>query len=169
MNKSIPTIFGCPLWEGKISRKMAKKYFSRWKYSMMDTYRWQSKVIVNGKPFNETGVGDLINSCSGFNETIAKIIPDYRNFGRGYVLIGIDVVNDRGGYCSIKHCGVEPPWSREMIEKYHVSFLKKYILNQEEPFPISKTRSEEIDKALRQIALIEAGEHICDEQGIKFQ
>lgn len=171
MNKSIPTVFGCPLWYGKISRKVAKRYLASFKYSMMDTYRWQKKIIVNGKPFNETVIGDLVNDCSGFNVEVKDIRPEYRNVGKGYVLIGIDLTNHNGGSCSIKHCGVEPPKSREAIEKEHVKFLKEYDLGEGgrkwyEGQP--DKYAESIDKALKQITLIEAGEHICDERGVKF-
>lgn len=153
----VPTLFGQPLWYGRIKKRVAKKYLNRWSIGYILRY--------NQKKFATLGIGDLINNCSGFNVEITEIEPEYRSVGNGFVLSGIHFWTSRGG-CSLCHCGIEAELSRENIEQEHVKFLKEYYApNGGASVWFGDKFPEEIEKANKTIALLESGGHIADERG----
>lgn len=98
----IPAIIGRPLWFGKIKRRVAKKHLS---------------VSLRNSSLANVKRGDLIFSCTGFNVRVAETRPYYKRVGKGFVLTDIEITTDSGGLCSLIHCGVEAPHSREDIIK----------------------------------------------------
>ena len=114
-----PKILNCPLWYGKIRRRVAKKHLPK---CFRDKF-WVAS-LANLKE------GDMINDCSGYNVKIFKIEPIYKRVGKnGQVLVDIDItVNEWGGSCSLRSCGIIPALSREMI----VQRMKKFIDRQKE-------------------------------------
>lgn len=109
----IPKAFGIFLWKG-VKKRIAKKTINRWyKYRFL-------------KEFKNYGIGSLIQDCSGLNVIIKEIDPKIILFKNGYVVYDIDFINERGGSCSLIHCGVDHPISKEEAEKY-----RNFILNNE--------------------------------------
>lgn len=166
----IPSIFGFPLWEGNIKNRVATKKMNRYKYSMLDTYKWRKK----NQPDFVLKVGGLINDCSGFNIEIAEILPDYWQVkGKAaFMLQDFTIVSTTGGNCSFKHCGVEMPLSQEEVERRHVNWLKSYFDGghaerwhggQTDKFLAEK------EKADKEIQLIESGGHITDSRGVRIK
>lgn len=105
--KSIPTIFGFPLWYGKIKNRIAKKHL----FGVL-----KCKAFI--KAFSNFKEGDLIQNCSAFNIHIGKFFPCYCKHGNGFVLVDIDIESDTGAGCSLQNCGIDLPKSRENILKY---------------------------------------------------
>ncbi len=115
--KNIPVVFGFPLWYGNIKRRVAKKYINS--YSIAWTLK--DKCFANYK------VGDIINDCSGKNIRIAKMEPEYLYRAGGFVLLDIIFVNEKGGCCSFKSCGIEEPKSREIIENNYIKYMDEWF------------------------------------------
>ena len=124
----IPKVLGCPLWFGKIKRRVAKKYLGKGSV-------WRdTKFLAKMADMKE---GDLFRDCSAFNVRLAEIEPFYRKVGKGWVLMDIDLTNDKGGSCSFYHCGVEPAWSREDTLAYWVESVKHWLA-QDDPWHMAK-------------------------------
>lgn len=101
----VPAVMGCPLWVG-VKPRVAKKYLAP---------LWRSHLCAS---MAQTGVGDLVRDCSGFNVRVSKVEPVYRRAGSGTVLHDIEITNENGGLCSFLHCGVEAAVSREATIAY---------------------------------------------------
>jgi hypothetical protein len=157
---SVPTIFGCPLWLGKIKRRVAKKYLNRW--SIGYQLRKRGKLIAT------LDIGDLINDCSGFNGTIIEIDPMYRRVAGGDVLVDVDLTTSNTG-CSLTSCGVTEEQPREVVEANHLSFLENWFFG--EPGKVwfggldNPEHKDKIDRAKRKLDILKSGGHITDERG----
>lgn len=160
MSKRIPTLFGCPLWMGKIKKRVAKKYLNRWSIGYIAKH--------NLAKFSKLGVRDLINDCSGFNVEITKVNPEYVHVGKGKVLIDITFDTD-GGSCSLTHCGIESELSREEVEKQHVEFLQSWFNSGDAATWYGGEDSSDYKLRLaaknKKMDILQRGGHITDERG----
>lgn len=160
MSKKNYTLFGCPLWLGKIKKRVAKKYINRWSIGYIAKH--------NLAKFSKLGVGDLINNCSGFNVLITKINPEYVHVGNGKVLIDITFDTDSGS-CSLTHCGIKSELSREEVEKQHVEFLKSWFDSGHAARWYGSEESPDYQLRLaaknRKMDILQNGGHITDERG----
>ena len=118
-------------------------------------------------------LGDLINDCSGFNRHVKTITPDRWKTGQGWFIQDIDFLTLEGGCCSLLHCGVTGPKTREYIEKNYLEFLNCWLVSEKGAkqwyggLDNSKYK-EEIDKLMRTWEDLKAGKHICDEFGVLY-
>lgn len=147
-------IYSLPIWKN-VKRRVAKKYLKRYASDWMLDPR--AKVFANLKP------GDIVNTCSGFNNKIKQIIPYYFAVGKGQVLFSIDLVMEKGSVCDAQMCGVEPARSREDIEAEMLQFYKQ-ILKEERFF---SPKDKEITE--KNLAILESGGHIADENGMRLK
>lgn len=158
---SVPTIFGYPLWGGKIKRRVAKKYLNRWRLGKL--------INKLGLKYFDLKEGDLVNDCTGFNGSIIEIEPYYHPVGRAMVMVDVDLTTSNTG-CSLIHCGVCHPLSREEIEKQTLSFLENWTFGE----PGKKwygdldapENREQITQARKKLDILKSGGHITDEQGV---
>jgi hypothetical protein len=127
--KQISVVMGCPLWLGKVKARVAKKH-------LIGVFRNRAYLTE----MSQIKPGDLISDCSSFNVRVASVEPRYytpsaRWVGgtlrtlRFRVLVDIDITNDKGGICSLAHCGVELPRSREDIIRDWEERIPWYIAN----------------------------------------
>jgi hypothetical protein len=156
----IPIILGFPLWRGKIKNRVAKKILTRWRQGWM----------LHSKMSN-LGIGDFVNTCTGYNSRIGKLTPEYFtiNSNGGQILGDITIESDKCGHCSLSNCGVEPKLSQEEIEKRKVEFLREYTLGELGEIWFGKGSQKHLDAIARAnhiISLIESGEHITDQDGV---
>lgn len=158
----IPTIFGYPLWRGKIKKRIAKKYLRRYRME-----RFFKPDVM--KRFTDLGIGSYVNDCSGFNGKITEMYPTYRRIGKGKgaVLLDVDFQTENTG-CCLGSCGVEPALSQEEVEKRTLAHLKAWTLSDggktwygegTEDYLKAVARANQI------IKVIEEGGHITDEFG----
>jgi hypothetical protein len=155
----IPTIFGFPLWRGKIKRRVAKKYLTKWRQGWM----------LHAPQFAHLGVGDFVNDCSGQNGRILKCRPEYFPVGnRGAtILSNVDFVTENTG-CSLVGCGVEPKLSQEEIEKRMVDHHLNWTLSQGAKTWFgegSPDYQKAVERANLIISTIESGSHVVDQDG----
>jgi hypothetical protein len=153
---SIPTIFGFPLWRGKIKKRVAKKYLA-------------NSMLRRSKLFRSTTVGDYVNDCTGRNGKIITIEPIYRRIGKGVgaFLIDLDIQTENTG-CSFLSCGVEPKLSREVIEARHLSFLQNWTKGDGGRTwygADTAAYDQALARANKAITALTSGEHIFDEDG----
>lgn len=151
----IPTLFGYPLWYGKVKNRRAKKIL----------VKNQFYHILKAQPaFSNMKIGDVVNTCDGFNHKIYNIIPEYQQIGKGFYLINIDlVIDDQGKTCSLGFCGIAPAYSRDKIESNYFSHYKEFQ---------RKIETDEnyqghflSERVKNRIAILENGGHICDDYG----
>jgi hypothetical protein len=154
---SVPVIFNFPLWKGKIKRRVAKKYLTKWRQTWM----------MKNESLTHLGVGDFINDCSGFNGKISKLYPEYISVSKGFVLSDVDI--DTGNRsCSLCNCGVEPKLSQIEIEKRIVEYHKEYTLTALGEHWYGKGSDKynaAVDHANNVINHIESGHHITNDDG----
>jgi hypothetical protein len=158
----IPTILGCPLWKGKISKRLAKKYLRKFQNS------WMLKSNVQ-KEMANLDIGDYINDCTGLNGQIKEIFPIYRRIGmgKGAVLIDVDITSANTG-CSLCHCGIQPAQSQKDIEDRKLSFAKNWILGEGGETWYGKDspkHQEAVANAKAMIAILESGGHVTTDKG----
>jgi hypothetical protein len=154
---SVPTVFNFPLWKGKIKRRVAKKYLTKWRQSWM----------LKNKSLSHLGIGDFINDCSGFNGKILTLEPDYISVSKGFVLCDVDIQTSNTS-CSLISCGVESKISQSLIENRIVKFHKEYTLTELGEHWFGKGSDDHkiaIEHANRIINQIESGNHITTEDG----
>ncbi|HYX19584.1 MAG TPA: hypothetical protein VFA98_01920 [Thermoanaerobaculia bacterium] len=165
MTNKIPTMFGFPLWRGKIKRRVAKKHLRRVRSAWMLSRRAQSA-------FAKLGVGDFINDCTGHNGRIASMVPLYVGFPGGAVLADVDFQTSNTG-CSLQSCGVESKLPRAEVERRMLEFARGWTLDESgEPGTAKHWYGEDVeaygraaDRARRMIAEIDSGGHVVDEDG----
>jgi hypothetical protein len=107
MKTDIPKPFGFPAYFGKISRRRAKKAIRRTKWHTP----WDQFKELDGFK-----VGDLVETCSYFNEKVLAVEARYRKIGKAYILQDISFTCEHTP-CSLIHCGIGAPISREKAEK----------------------------------------------------
>lgn len=117
----IPTLFGFPLWYGKIKNRVAKKYL---------IHNLRIKDYIN--PVSQLKVGDFVRNCSGFNIKIAKLTPEYFRVGKGFVLYDVEIINSNGGCCSFINCSIEPALPRDKIIERYEKMLEYWKANVDE-------------------------------------
>jgi hypothetical protein len=117
-----PTLFGFPVWKGKIKRRTVKKYLCRFRRSwFLQKYAQREFSILN--------IGDFVNDCTELNGRILQIFPAYYYVrGGGSVLVDIDLQTTNTS-CSLVSCGIEPKLSREKIEIRRIEHLKWWALD----------------------------------------
>lgn len=154
----IPTIFGFPLWRGKIKNRIAKKRLTRWHQGWM----LRSELA-------DLGVGAIINDCSGQNGRVLELSPEYRTVGRrgGEILSDVIIVTDGIGGCSLCNCGIEPQLSQEVIEKRMVEHARGWTLGVggKTWYGDSPKYPAIIEQANLIISTVESGGHITDHNG----
>jgi len=77
--------------------------------------------------------GDLVSTCKGFNERIAKIIPCWGGGGRlrrGRYIYNFEIITECGHSCSLIHCCTVPTETREAINQYWVELSEVYPENE---------------------------------------
>lgn len=156
MGTAKQTILGFPLWRGKIKRRVAKKYFNRYRLAWM----LQTKATAAYK----LTIGDYVNDCSGFNGKIQSLEPAYRQVGKGSILIDVDLQTTNTG-CSLNSCGVEPALSRELIETQQAEHLREWSLGSGGKTWFGDEWEARAEHARKILALLESGDHIADELG----
>lgn len=62
--------------------------------------------------------GDLISTCKGYNERIAKITPDKYTYRKGWVIVDFDIITTVGSSHSLISCCSFPLETREQIIEY---------------------------------------------------
>lgn len=159
----VPKLFGFPLWYGKIKRRQAKKYLNSYSYSTL----WFAR---NKPQFAGMSIGDVVNTCDGFNHKIHDLIPQYIRRGNGYILVDIDmVINEFGGMCSLTNCGISTGKSREYIESSYAWFLDSWLFGGAGATwygGLDNPRyQKEISRLTNRYDTIKSGAHICDERG----
>lgn len=142
----IPNIFGFPIWVN-LKRRIAEKHLK--KYTLFRLWKKQAQT----QAVSQLGVGDWINDCSGYNTCIVELVGVYRPVGKGSVLMDIEIKNERGGYCSVAHCGVEPAILRPELEKNKLELYQYWI-----------SKGEDYSNDPKYLALI-GGAHITDVNG----
>lgn len=160
--KNIPTIFGYPLWEGKIKRRIAKKYLNSWSFGKHVKY-WT-------ETFATYGVGSIINDCSGYNGKIVDMWPNYRPLlGKGWILVGVDFTTTNTG-CSLLHCGIEKALTREQIETSQLQSLTDWLVNGGADQWYGDTKDPVLLNQLKvandKFVALKNGQHIVDELGM---
>jgi hypothetical protein len=153
----IPTILGFPLWKGKIKRRVAKKYLSKFKQTWM----------LKADHLSRLGIGDFVNNCSGFNDLILKMRPQYVACGGGQVIIDVDLMTENTG-CSLCCCGIEPKLSREVVEQRLVDHYRKWTLGEYGKLWFGEGSPDyvkAVEHANLIISTIEAGQHVTNEDG----
>lgn len=161
----IPTMFGFPLWRGKIKRRLAKKHLRSVRSAWMLSRSAQAA-------FARLGLGDFINDCTGLNGRIISMTPLYAGCHGGSVLADVDLQTSNTG-CSLQSCGIEPKLPREEVERRKLEFAREWVLDESgEPGTAkfwygSDTKAYEraADFARRMIAEIDSGGHVVDEDG----
>jgi hypothetical protein len=158
----IPTMFTFPLWKGKIKKRVAKKRLKRFSNGWMMEPQAQAKL-------SSLRVGDFVNDCTGNNGKIKKLYPIYRRIGKGHGAVLLDVdLDTTNTSCSLCSCGIEPKLTREHIEARKVEFLKEWTLGDAGEHWFGKDTEQHlaaIERANKVISVIEAGGHVCDEDG----
>lgn len=155
-----PTLFGFPLWEGRIRKRVAKKYLNRRTIGYL--YRRYRTHFANA------GVGTIINDCSGFNGDVINITPYYWRAPGGDVLGDIDFTTTNTG-CSLIHCGIEPELPREEVEARHLQYLEGWFFGEGGRMwfgDLSDPKNkDEVDLANLKLEVLKSGGHITDEHG----
>lgn len=157
----IPTLFGVPLWKGKIKARLAKKYLNGspigWFLKRENHYR-----------FKDLKIGDLVNDCSGRNGEILEITPEYCNTRIGQILYDIDLLTTNAG-CSLIHCGIEVGISREQVEQRFIVFMDDWFFGEDGKIWYggldNPKYQDEINLAKKKYEVIKNGGHITDERG----
>ncbi len=173
INKDTPTIFGYPLWMGRISKRVAKKYSNDYP-RLLNWYKRHRHLseVQNLK------IGSIINDCSGFNIRIAEIHPeyqatrfekDYRN-PRSVILYGFDFTSTRGGSCSLLHCGIEFGITQAEVERRHLEHIRSWLKDSGNATWYGGLESEGYlrakDKFEKQLTVLENSKHITDSDGV---
>lgn len=158
----VPTLFGFPIWRGKVKRRIVKKYLRRFhrQHTLSDEYR---------KRFDGYGTGSYVNDCSGLNGKITEMTPCYYSVGRrgGEILVDVDFMTTNTG-CSLASCGVEPALDREVIEKRILEHHQRWTLGEGGEFWYGKGTEQyqkATDHARKIIDVILSGGHVVTEQG----
>lgn len=145
------------------------KHYSRLAFVRLVSKRLQKRILwaLSLKP------GDLVNGCSGFNHRVAEVKPEIWQTGKGWYISNVDFVMQDGACCSLLHCGVSTPLSRDEIENEHLKFLNYYLTNPKGAAQWyggldNPKYKDEIDKLIRTWEILKNGEHICDEYGVKL-
>ena len=157
----VPTLFGFPIWEGRIKRRVAKKHLRRWGIS-----RFLDPKFL--KRYEGYGVGSYINDCTGFNGKILSITPEYRGLsglGGAVILMDLDFQTENTG-CCFRSCGVEPALSREVIEARMLDFTKNWALGEGGKTWYGKDYDKEAERARNIVSILESGGHVADEFGV---
>lgn len=168
----IPTLFGFPLWYGKIRARTAKKHIHR---ETINHFLNPSRY----KFFRDMKVGDIVNDCSGMNRRIVSVFPEYyspysrqwpRHHISGMILFDVDLRTTHSG-CSLISCGIERPKSREVIERDYVKYTEEWLANEEEMiyYRSSDHLQKKIIRAQKRIAAVKAGGHFTDEDGLVLE
>jgi hypothetical protein len=163
------TLFGFPIWIGRIKRRRVKKH--------LGGRRWLLSEEKQSE-FSRLGVGDFVNDCTGLNGRILEVRPCYFGVGRAgsSYLYDVDLVTTNTS-CSLCSCGVEPKLSREEIERRKVEFAKVWALDESgEPGTAKYWYGEDVAayertvaNSKRMIAEIESGGHVLDEDGMLLE
>lgn len=98
--------------------KIQKKYFNR--------FNWTISCI-------KVKIGDIVNSCDGFNHKIDDLHPRYTSFNGVYILNDIDLYFDDGSSCSLKYCGIENKKSKQEIVENNIKMVEAGLKNSENP------------------------------------
>lgn len=156
-----PSLFGFPIWTGKVKRRVAKKYLRRFRreHTLRSEYQ---------RTFSGISVGSYVNDCSGMNGRIVSMTPCYHPVGRGAaVLVDVDFMTTNTG-CSLASCGVEPALSREVIEKSILEHHKEWTLGDGGKTwygTDTEKYAKAVEHAQRVISTLENGGHVVSELG----
>jgi hypothetical protein len=144
------SIFGIPLWFGKIKDRVAKKKLAN------------SNILKRAKlkHFHDAGIGSVINACSGYNSVVTSLSGDYYGYAGGYILRDISIETENFGFCSFVNCGIENPKSKEEINKLS---LEHHKCERNRGYEwLDKEKCDSI------ITLLESSGSLCDENGFKL-
>lgn len=106
--------FGFPLILGQVKRRLAKKIINRRGRDMLKRFHKLQALKV----------GDLVSDCSGYNDKIVSVEPEYRSTKHGEVLVDLDFRLEHNS-CDMYHCGVDLPMSYEEAKKQLEAFKAK--------------------------------------------
>ena len=98
---------------------------------------------------------------------MTEIKPVYRNIGRGFILIDLDITTTNTG-CSFRSCGCEPKRSQNEIETKSIGFLREWVLGKSGSSwygDDTDAYQRSIDRANRMLAAVESGGHFTNEDG----
>lgn len=112
--------------------------------------------------------GDLINSCTGFNERIVTVDREvcYTRHNGWFVYDFIFLTEATG--CALVGCGVKDPLPRDYIENRHLEFLTNYISSGQAKtwYGLDSQKYEAfMARSAKIIETLKSGGHICDEDG----
>jgi len=141
----------------KVSKHLVRKYVSK---RLGKRIQWALSLDS----------GAIVNDCSGFNRIVKDIEIRVRNFGAagGWIIWDVDFTMENGGGCSLRHCGVAPPRSRDEIEKQHLNFLNYWVTEGAASWYNlgDSDLRERYSKLVEKLEMLKAGKHICDERGL---
>lgn len=112
--KKIPRAFGFPLWE-RVPKRILNKILN-------DPRRPTPPSVWFTGALADLRVGSIASNCTGLNDKIVQIDPEYAYLGphgRGKVLYDV-MVTFRYSTCSARHCGVWLPLTYEEAEAYRL-------------------------------------------------
>lgn len=163
LNIMTPQICGFPLWFGKVKKRLAKKYCNQ-NTHMSRIMRERGASLAHLKP------GDLINTCSGFNEEIIKIKPSWINVSSGFVLFDLDFQLADEDSCSLAWCDVRPALARDVLEQRYLDIQSKWVQNGKAAAWYADLAESGLDpasiKTLHQmLQILKEGGHITDDLG----
>ena len=109
-----PKPFGFPFIVGRVKKRLAKKILNRRGRDMIKRFHKLQALKV----------GDLVSDCSGYNDKIVSVEPEYRSTKHGEVLIDLDFRLEKMS-CSMYHCGIDLPMSYEKAKVQLEDFKKE--------------------------------------------
>jgi hypothetical protein len=118
--------------------------------------------------------GDLINDCSTFNVVVRDVTGLIHLVNNGWFIYDVDIdLEPFGGSCSLRHCGVELPKPRGLLEKDYLEYATGYMRGEgpgTAAYWYGGRDKEEFKKAeKRYLSMLEAvqnGGHFLDERGV---
>ena len=152
-----PTILGFPLWKGKIKRRVAKKWMTRFRQTWM----------LKATHLSRLSVGDFVNDCSGFNAVILEMQPDYIGVRGGQILFDVSLQTENAG-CSLCSCGIEAKLSQEVVEQRTADHHRQWTLGESGKLYFSEGSPDyvkAVEHANLIISTIESGQHITNQDG----
>ena len=128
--------------KGKKKRRFSKRYSVQ-----------EAEKLVEGSNLKP---GDIIHTCSGFNQVIKTIYPEYF-YENDTILMDFDITTEDGSGHSWMHC------CEQALPKEHIAdWYRFHALKAQELFGWSPTGQAELAWFLEKF---EKGEPICSDEG----
>lgn len=118
--------------------------------------------------------GDIINDCTSLNVVVRDVHGLMYPVNNGWYIYDVDIdLEPFGGSCSLMHCGVELPKTREVLEKDYMQYMKDYMSGEgpgSAAYWFGGRDTEDFKKAEKgwfsKLEAIQNGGHFLDERGV---